>query len=225
MSTNNDASQSSESLQRESIYGPAPVLPDEDAAAYETLLAGVLAAIRPTGTIEQILVRDIVDLTWEILRWRRIRTDLITQAAAAALRARLSGLPKKSRTKHPDDKPAAAAIADIFFEHPSDRKLVRGWMNGNPDAISRISKLLSSVGTTIGVLRANAMIDKLGIIERVDQLTMIAEARRNAALREIDRHRFALAQALRRKINEIEDAEFETVAPDVPQVENDRSIV
>jgi hypothetical protein len=37
------------------------------------------------------------------------------------------------------------------------------------------------------------------------------EARRNNALREIDRHRAALADAVRQSIEEIEDAEFRDV--------------
>jgi hypothetical protein len=38
-----------------------------------------------------------------------------------------------------------------------------------------------------------------------------AEARRNNALREIDRHRDALGSGVRRSIQEIEDAEFRDV--------------
>jgi hypothetical protein len=38
-----------------------------------------------------------------------------------------------------------------------------------------------------------------------------AEARRNNALREIDRHRETLGAALRRAVDEIEDAEFQDV--------------
>ncbi len=52
---------------------------------------------------------------------------------------------------------------------------------------------------------------KLDNIERIDRLIASAEARRNAALREVDRHRSAIAQTLRRAIEEPEDAEFEVV--------------
>jgi hypothetical protein len=39
-----------------------------------------------------------------------------------------------------------------------------------------------------------------------------AEARRNAALRELERHRSAFAEMLRRATNEVVDAEFENVS-------------
>jgi hypothetical protein len=42
-------------------------------------------------------------------------------------------------------------------------------------------------------------------IERIDRLTAIAETRRNAALREIDRRHEVLGEALRRSVREIED--------------------
>lgn len=49
---------------------------------------------------------------------------------------------------------------------------------------------------------------KLALIERVDRLITIAEARRNDSLHEIDRRRAALGERLRRRVREIEDAEF-----------------
>ena len=52
---------------------------------------------------------------------------------------------------------------------------------------------------------------KIDQIERIDRMTMTAKVRRNAVLREIDRHRASLAQALRRASKEIEDAQFEVV--------------
>jgi hypothetical protein len=40
-----------------------------------------------------------------------------------------------------------------------------------------------------------------------------AEARRNIALREIDRHRATLAAALRQAVDAVEDAEFKEIPP------------
>ena len=48
-------------------------------------------------------------------------------------------------------------------------------------------------------------------IERIDHLITIAENRRNASLREIDRRRAVLGESLRRSVQEIEDAEFEVI--------------
>jgi hypothetical protein len=46
-----------------------------------------------------------------------------------------------------------------------------------------------------------------------------AEARRNVALREIDRHRTTLGTALRQASNEVLDAEFKEVPPNLTEGE------
>jgi hypothetical protein len=48
-------------------------------------------------------------------------------------------------------------------------------------------------------------------LERIDRMIASAEARRNVALREVERHRSSLGQALRRASEEAVDAEFEDV--------------
>ena len=51
---------------------------------------------------------------------------------------------------------------------------------------------------------------ELDKIERIDRLITVAETRRNAMLREIDRRRAVLSEALRRQVQEVE-AEFEVI--------------
>jgi hypothetical protein len=69
-----------------SSFGAPPVLKGEDSKAYETLLARVCDGIVPFKATEQMWVRDVVDNTWEIFRWRRVKTELIASAVPAALR-------------------------------------------------------------------------------------------------------------------------------------------
>jgi hypothetical protein len=51
---------------------------------------------------------------------------------------------------------------------------------------------------------------KLDDIERIDHMTAIAEARRNATLREIDRHRETLVK-LRRTVPQLEDRQLRVI--------------
>ena len=62
-----------EIVDRLEIFGPPPLLEGEDSKAYDTLLARVSGAVKPKDIIEEIWVRDIVNLTWEILRLRRLK--------------------------------------------------------------------------------------------------------------------------------------------------------
>ena len=58
---------------------------------------------------------------------------------------------------------------------------------------------------------AEALEPELDNIERLDRLITIAETRRNASLKEIDRRRATLSQALRQSVQEVEDAEFNEI--------------
>jgi hypothetical protein len=62
---------------------------------------------------------------------------------------------------------------------------------------------------------------RIEIFERIDRMAMAAEARRNAALRELERHRASLAQALRQASDDIIEAEYQ----DVKQTQSGRKNV
>src|SRR5271155_4059961 len=66
-------------------FGPPPLLQGEDKAAYGTLLARISSTVRPADILEEIWVRDIVDLSWDILRLRRLKVNLIAATAYEGL--------------------------------------------------------------------------------------------------------------------------------------------
>jgi hypothetical protein len=221
----------SKSPSRHPIFGSAPILPEEDSEAYDALLARVFADANPPDIIVEILLREAVDLTWEIKRWRKTKIDLVAQAMPAALRAKLANLisMRRSKTKEVSKEAtleeAMAAYGRLckmsreeWLEEerrtatkPLEDELVKKWIKQNPAAIRRINKLLTSANTTMASVVATAFMEKFDDIERIDRLITIAERRRNALFREIDRHRTTFGPALRNKITEIDDAEFEVV--------------
>jgi hypothetical protein len=90
-------------------------------------------------------------------------------------------------------------------------ELVQEYARDEPDAVTLVHELLSRAGVSMDALVADVLIEKLGIIERIDRLATIAESRRNSILREIDRRRAILGETLRRGVQEIEDAEFKVI--------------
>ena len=97
-------------------------------------------------------------------------------------------------------------------------ELVQEYARRDPGAVKLIHKLLTEAGMTIDALMAKGLVDEPGgklkyieQIERIDRLTTIAESRRNASLREIDRRRSVVGQKLRRNLQEIEEAEFKVI--------------
>jgi hypothetical protein len=102
-------------------------------------------------------------------------------------------------------------ILDDARDHTA-KELVQEYVRREPDAVTLVDDLLAGAGTSMDPLVAYALARNLDDIERIDRLTTIAEGRRNASLREIDRHRVVLGETLRRTV-QVEEGEFEVIEP------------
>jgi hypothetical protein len=89
-------------------------------------------------------------------------------------------------------------------------ELTQEYARHKPGAIKLIHKLLAHAGSNIDAMMVEALAEGLDNIERIDRLTTIAETRRNAMLREIDRRRAVLGETLRRQLQEVE-GEFKVI--------------
>ena len=91
------------------------------------------------------------------------------------------------------------------------KELTHKCVRREPGAVKLIEKLLARAGVSLEALTVEALGNEIDYIERIDRLTTIAESRRNACLREIDRRRAVLGETLRRRVQEAEDREFEVI--------------
>ena len=66
--------------------GEPGLLLGEDAQGYEELLAQVRRALMPHDVMEEMWIRDVVDLAWDIFRLRRLKANLLRIRADSALR-------------------------------------------------------------------------------------------------------------------------------------------
>ena len=198
-----------------SVLGPAPILEGEDGNAYDELLERVSSDVKPKGIVEEILVQDVVNLTWEILRWRRLKT---ARLSSSVLKLLSQFVGRRMRRKSKDAK-ISLLVPEFMPTSPRADKLANKWAAGDPDAVDRVGKLMEAANVTIDLVSADALIDSLDIIERIDHMTTLAEGRRSSILREIDRHRAALAESLRATLKDVEEAEFEIVEPATADVD------
>jgi hypothetical protein len=92
-------------------------------------------------------------------------------------------------------------------------ELADGYARREPGTLNLIRELLAGASTSLEELMTKRLWeeDDLDYIERLDRATTIAEGRRNVALREIDRRRAILGEALRRSVLEIEADEFKVI--------------
>jgi hypothetical protein len=163
----------------------------EDAGAYDELLIRISTAVRPADIFEEIWVRDVVDLVWEALRLRRLKACAMTAGARKAIAQNLRPL--------------------VGWDQANG--LARSWGARKPGADAAVEEQLVRAGTGLEGVVAEGLCIEIGNIERIDRMIMAAEARRNAALREIDRHRTSLGPRLRQAVLEAEAQEV-VVAPE-----------
>jgi len=183
-----DSPDQSERLRR---LGGAPPAERPDEAAYDELLGRVCAAVKPNGVIEERHVRDVVDEVWEAMQLRRLKAHLMGAAAHEGLEDLLRLLPY------------GAAALDL-----ADR-----WVAREPRALEEVDARLAAMGLTLDAAMAEAsLFMEFDVVEDVDHLIGKAEARRNAALRNIDVSREDFARALRHAAREAEKHELEAPA-------------
>ena len=91
------------------------------------------------------------------------------------------------------------------------KELVQDYVRREPGAVKLIDNLLANAGVGIDTLMVEALAEELDYIEWIERLTTVAESRRNASLREIDRRRAALGETVRRSLQEIDEAEFKVI--------------
>jgi hypothetical protein len=172
------------------IFGPRPLIAGEDSSQYDELLARVSAAVRPNDVIEEVLVRDFVYHDWEIARLRRTKCAWFAAGLQASLFAKLLSVPKMTE--------------------PKARDLAQRFVADDISAAKEVDKALGSVGLSIDAATANTMTARLHDFEAIERLLAAAEARRHAAVRELDRRRSAMAAALLREEPAVE-AEYQDV--------------
>jgi len=102
-------------------------------------------------------------------------------------------------------------LAGVGHPYLETGPLSKRWAAGDESARKKVDAILTMAGMTTDEVTANTLESKLDSYERLDRKLASAEARRNNALREIDRHREALGGALRQSIEEIEEADFRDV--------------
>ena len=185
----------------QALLGRPPLVRGEDGGAYAELLARVQAAVGPKDVLEEFWVRDVVDLSWEAVRLRRMKANLVTAATYKALESVLAPIV---------DKDPADGFS-LVLEETASRRLAAGWYRREEETVREVEEILRRADLSMDVVAAMALSMSLDDIERIDRMVTNAEARRNAVLREVARHRAAFAESLRRNSGAVRDAEFTEV--------------
>jgi hypothetical protein len=178
-----------------SFFGEPPLIGGEDLAAYKSLLLQVTSTLNPVDIFEHIWVRDITNLQWEIQRLRRIKAEIISLNMEPTIDTYMS-----AACSNPDDE------ADPPAPLPYSPDLLKRWRKHDPDAVAEVkAMLIGQEFLTARVFAIHAL-----TYERIDNMVLTMEARRNLALKECERHRATFGKALRQAVKQIEAHEPET---------------
>jgi hypothetical protein len=183
-----------EFLKKSSLFGSSPLIEGEDARQYDELQTRFSATIKPKDFLEEMWTRDVVDLTWDILRMRRFKAGLLTSVMSEGM-----------------DR-----ILRQLLDWEEARELSQAWSARDPEAIKTVEELLAARGLTMELAAARGFEARIHTFEQVDRMAMAVEARRNSALRELERHRASFAQALRQASDDVIEAEYQDVKQTQP---------
>jgi hypothetical protein len=182
------------------FFDDPPLVGDELLEDYRTFFGAIVVGLKPVDVIDWLYIKDVVDLSWQIRRERRVLADVIKSFQTEVVRQRLKETVDVSDTLQ-------AATYRIF--HASD--YAREWAN-DPAARSKIDARLASKGYSPASGLAEAYMRGASQIDAIDKRIASYEARRMGIVREIERRNEKLASNLTAASSEVIDAEFSEAA-------------
>ncbi len=182
------------------LLGPGWIIEGEDPQLYEDLLAAVGAAVKPIDLIDWLLLKDFVDLTWEIQRARRTRESVVRMARRDAMKSILVTL-----------MPAEGPL--MMGESDEASQLALGWFAGDEEATERVNELLAQAGLLESDVTAQTLTKNAEEFDGLDARDEHFQSRRNSLLKQIERRRAGWAKQFKSSGETVLEGEFEESKP------------
>jgi hypothetical protein len=149
----------------------------ESKAEFEQLSSMMLQEIEPRGGIEMVYVAEIIDTTWQTIRYQRSRTAMLNVAYRNALRNLLD------HELEVVDSETADALAQQWFT--------------TKEAREEVGELLRRFNLDESAIEAEAIKSLGAELERLDRMLTSLQSRRNRAIRELREYRESVAERAR----------------------------
>jgi hypothetical protein len=170
------------------------------------LLERVFTAVRPADFIEEIWVRDIVDVIWSMLRWRRILAALLAEQMEQAVNDEAVEIVEVQAAEllEGPEKGEMDKLLDNNSESWEDR------VAKYPRANDKFQELWSAAKSTLDMdlIQAGVLTGNWDTIERIETFIETAQQRFDEVIREMDRHRL-----VQKQFNSSQDLERATIQP------------
>jgi hypothetical protein len=194
------------------LRSPGCLLITESPDEFEMRRKELCEEVQPKGVIERNYVDDIAYLTWDILRFRRWKADIINTALVDALAGLLTHLQPR-----PDEGEFLELVQmeQLLAHQRKAKALAHAWFD-DEKAQTKVANLLQKYGLDVTALEAEAFRLRAEDLERCERLQAAAEIRRDKALRFVSKLRKKFGERLRKSSDRILQDEG---APLVPATE------
>ena len=168
----------------------------ESKAEFEHLSSMMLQEIEPQGGIEMVYVAEIIDTTWQTIRYQRCRTAMLNVEYRNAVRNLLD------HELEVVDSETADALAQQWFTTKKARE--------------EVGELLIRFNLDESAIEAEAIKSLGAELERLDRMLTSLQSRRNRAIRGLREYRESVAERARDvsrrvieedKVPQLEDSE------------------
>ena len=184
----------------EALFENLPLVGRERREEYDAFFSAIARAEKPSDAIDWILLKDFVDLNWEIRRERWIKVEIIKLNQTEVISDLL-----KSTFDEADR--LGSAINRIF----SARNEAQLWAS-DAEARKRIDLKLKEKGHDPDAVLAKAYLRGARDIDAIDKRIASYELRRNAVLEQIGRRSERRAQKLNKAASDVIEGEFSEAA-------------
>jgi hypothetical protein len=162
------------------VAQPAFLMPGENLTDYEAIRDMIVQEIAPQSGIEWLWAADLIELSWDIVRYRALRQKMLKIRRQEAVEAMLQRLD-------------LAGIPHAFRQSARDQtKLNAEQWRTDPIANAEIEDRLTTQGIDQGSVNAEVLIQSRELFIMFDSLMQSAQTRRILLLREINRRRISL---------------------------------
>ncbi len=189
------------------IFQKTPLLIGESTRAYDGICMALIRSIGPQHHLEWLLLKQVLDLYWEIHRWTKFKSDIVNMSWREALRQAFESI---IEGEDDDRRCTAQKHVDEWYSTPAAQESTR--------------RLLLKHGIDEEAITTQAMALRLPELEMIDKRLERARVSQMATLREIEHYRVAGTWQAGKGLQQIVDAEVSSIipAPLVPRVVNAR---
>jgi hypothetical protein len=156
---------------------PSFLLPGENRQEFELIRSMMIEEVRPATNIEWLWTVDLVELSWEILRYRRLKQRVLHDYRHSAIKAillRLDG--------------AGIPAPDVATLTAQSARSAEEWRE-DPEAAAEIEARLRRHGFNEASVNAQVFCQARSVFAIFDKLLHAAQKRRSKLLRAINSRR------------------------------------